>query len=205
MYTCRTDLDIFHEFIESKFIEIDKKSTNKKRNTIIGVIYRPPNGNVKQFTQIVSGILDKIKKENKIYYLLGDYNINLFNIEKHLPTSEFIESLFSYEFMPFINKPTRDTGETATLIDNIYCNHTTNSEIAGLLYTNITDHYPIFYINNKPTVEQSAPSYKRRIYSTRNVARFVESLRNIIWSDVLNCYDPQDCYTIFFLKDQRCV
>ena len=194
----------FDECIESKFIEIDKKSTNEKRNTIIGVIYRPPNGNVQQFTQAVSGILDKIKKENRICYLLGDYNTNLFDIEKHLPTSEFIDSLFSYEFMPFINMPTRDTGETATLIDNIYCNHTTDSEIVGLLYTNITDHYSIIYINNKPTVEQSAPSYRRRIYSTRNVAGFVESLRNIIWSDVLNCYDPQDCYNIF-KKDQRCV
>ena len=100
----------------------------------------------------------------------------------------------------FINKPTRDTGETATLIDNIYCNHTTESEVAGLFYTNITDHYPIFYINNKKTVEESTPRYKRRIYSSRNVLKFVESVRNINWSDVLECFDPQECYTKFFKK-----
>ena len=62
VYTCRTDLDIFDEYIESKFIEIDKKYINKKRNAIIGVIYRPPNGSVEQFTLLLSGILDKIKK-----------------------------------------------------------------------------------------------------------------------------------------------
>ena len=28
VYTCRTDLDIFDEYIESKFIEIDKKCIN---------------------------------------------------------------------------------------------------------------------------------------------------------------------------------
>ena len=49
-------------------------------------------------------MLYEIKQENKICYLLGDYNINLFDMEKHIPTSEFIESLFSYEFIPFINK-----------------------------------------------------------------------------------------------------
>ena len=58
-----------------------------------------------------------------------------------LSTFRFVDVLTSYQQ---VNKPTRDTGETAALIGNIHCNHTTESEIAGLLYTNITDHYPIF-------------------------------------------------------------
>ena len=57
-----------------------------------------------------------------------------------------------------------------------------------------------FYINNKPTVEQRYPTYKRRIYSKRNVAKLVESLRNINWSDLLNCYDHQDRFTLSLKK-----
>ena len=90
MYAPRTDLDIFDDVMESKFIEIDKEVINQKRNVVIGVIYRPPNGNVEQFTLQLSGILDQIKSENKICYLLEDYNINLFSVENHIPTSEFI-------------------------------------------------------------------------------------------------------------------
>ena len=50
VYAPRTDLDIFDDIMESKFIEIDKEVINQKRNVVIGVIYRPPNGNVEQFT-----------------------------------------------------------------------------------------------------------------------------------------------------------
>ena len=163
----------------SRFIEIDKEVINQKRNVVIGVIYRPPNGNVEQFTLQLSGILDQIKSENKICYLLGDYNINLFSMEKHIPTSEFIENKFSYEFIPCINKPTRDTGGTATLIDIIYCNHTSETEMTGLFYTNISDHYPIFRIENQLMKKENNTVTKRRIYSGKNVAKFIESIRNI--------------------------
>ena len=78
MYAPRTDLDIFDDIMESKFIEIDKEVINQKRNVIIGVTYPPPNGNVEQFPLQLSGILNQIKSENKMCYLLGDYDINLF-------------------------------------------------------------------------------------------------------------------------------
>ena len=83
------------------------------------MIYRPPNSDVEQFTSLLSGVLDTVKRENKIYYLLGDYNINILNINKHISSSEFIENFYSYEYVPFINKPTRDIGSSTTLIDNI--------------------------------------------------------------------------------------
>ena len=108
--------------------------------------------------------------------------------------------MFSYEFIPCIIQPTRDTGGTATLIDNIYYNHTSETEMTGLFYTNISDHYPIFRIENQLLKKENNTSTKRRIYSGKNVAKFIESVRNISWSDVITCYDPQECYTMFFKK-----
>ena len=64
----------------------------------------------------------------------------MFGIEKHLSTSEFIKNMFSYEFIPRINKPTRDTGGTATLIDNIHCIDTSETEMTWLFHTHISDH-----------------------------------------------------------------
>ena len=69
-------------------------------------------------------------------YLIGDFNLNLLNAESHHLTSEFLETLYSYSFMPFINKPTRVQKNTASLIDNIFSNSYDNPDsLNGILYS----------------------------------------------------------------------
>ena len=143
-YQCQEDLDVLNECAEALFIEIDKQQMNKPKNIIVGLIYRPPNTNIVDFNSYISDLLMSIKCERKLIYLMGDFNITLLNSEKHLLTSEFLDIMYSFSFYPLINKPTRVGNETATLIDNIYCNdlemyHMFN----GILYTNISSH--IFY------------------------------------------------------------
>ena len=65
-------------------------------------------------------MLSKTKRENKQVYIMGDFNINLLNSEKHNLTSEFLQLMYSNSYLPLINKPTRVTATTATLIDNIF-------------------------------------------------------------------------------------
>ena len=62
---------------------------------ILDVIYRPPNSDFDVFISQLSGLLNTIRKDNKSCYLLGHYDINLFNVDKHQPTAEFVVSLFS--------------------------------------------------------------------------------------------------------------
>ena len=38
-------------------------------------------------------LLDKLSKENKHVFLLGDLNINLLNYNDHQPTNDFLHSL----------------------------------------------------------------------------------------------------------------
>ena len=122
---------------------------NKDHNVVIGVIYRPPDTNINSFIGHVSEILSKIKSDKKLLYIMGDFNINLLNTDKHNATQEFVDNLFSYTLLPAITKPTRVTSHSATLIDNIFCNDiiTNNNVLTGILYTDITDHFPIFYID----------------------------------------------------------
>ena len=61
-------------------------------------------------------------KENNIIYLAGDFNINLLNTDKHVPTSDYLEMLYTYNMYPLINKPTRVKQNSASLIDNIFTN-----------------------------------------------------------------------------------
>ena len=95
------------------------KSQSLKGNIIVGVIYRPPEYNIDIFLSELNVLLDKIAKENKSCYLMGNFNINLTNYHCHASTGEFLDAMYSRMFYPLINNPTRITEHTATLIDNI--------------------------------------------------------------------------------------
>ena len=100
------------------------------------------------FNDYIADILKAIKHENKLMYLLGDYNVDLLNVDKHSLTSEFLEHLYTYFCYPIINTPTRVSNNSATLIDNIFSNSIINNKLFdGILYTDISDHFPIFIIN----------------------------------------------------------
>ena len=77
------------------FVEIDRTKLIKEKNIIIGVIYRPPNTEISHFIEIKKEIMENIKNENKICYLVGDYNINLINVDSHSLTSEFNDIMYS--------------------------------------------------------------------------------------------------------------
>ena len=55
-------------------------------------------------------------------HLSGDYNIDLLKHNVQIPTPEFLDTMFSNSFKPLINKPTRVTSTTATIIDIIFTN-----------------------------------------------------------------------------------
>ena len=42
-----------------------------------------------EFNDMLTPILDKISRENKEGYIMGDFNINLINYETDDPTSQF--------------------------------------------------------------------------------------------------------------------
>ena len=71
-------------------------------------------------TNYLNTLLDKVPKEQKSVFLLGDFNVNLLNYNNHNPTNEFLDSLTSNSFAPNILQPTRITSHSKTLIDSIF-------------------------------------------------------------------------------------
>ena len=121
-FSLRSELNILNDNIESIFIEIDKSLLKFSNNIIIGTIYRPPSCDIHLFMNEISLILNKLNKENKSIFIMGDYNVNLLNSDKNVQISEFIELMYSCSFLPLINRPTRIHKNSVTLIDNIFCN-----------------------------------------------------------------------------------
>ena len=87
-------------------------------------------------------LLDKISKENKSVFLLGDFNVDLLKYDKHAPTNEFLHSLSSHMFLPHIVQPIRISNTSKTLIDNIFSNIHTPSSALGNTTSSISDHLP---------------------------------------------------------------
>ena len=78
-FSKREDLCIFEEYVECVTIEINKSSLNSDKNIIVCVIYRPSNTDTLVLNEMFSDLLDIIRRENKLCYILGDYNINPLN------------------------------------------------------------------------------------------------------------------------------
>ena len=141
-YRERHDLSVNNDdIIESQFIEL-----TKPKNLIVGVIYRPPNDKLELFKNSLSELLQKIDSQKKKCFLMGDFNIDLLKIEENQHTNDILNHMFSSSFFPLISRPTRITSRSATLIDNIFVNSLEDNFTSGLLFTDLSDHLPIFQI-----------------------------------------------------------
>jgi hypothetical protein len=184
-YSLRSDLNTFGVDAETVFIEVNKTIFNGDKNIIVAVIYRAPNRDMKSFNKSFNDVLNKIKNENKSCYLLGDYNINLFNSDSHTQTSNF-----SHNFLPVITKPTRITRYSASLLDNILTHDIINSSIThGIFLTDISDHFPIFAINKKYSLNDKVVSVKKRIVNSRSLQNFTCMIQQHNFEHILEIDD----------------
>ena len=186
--TCnrRDDLSFCYDYVESIFVELDKNTTGHTKNVILGAMYRPPNQDVELFVNSLKLIVDKITHENKISYLMGDFNLDLFNHDTHSSTGEFLNTFLRSTFVPLINHPTRVTSNTCTLIDNIFCNHYQQLENPdqGVFISSISDHYPIFHIDSIQAPEKIDKSNKRRLTNSRTSDKFIQNRSLENWNSV---------------------
>ena len=116
---------------------------------MVGVVYRPnsaPRADVDMFISKIIETQDNISNENKIAYLMGDYNINLLNFVTHQKTNDFVDNVISQGFIPHITKPIRITSNSATLIDHLYSNQNHPNYESGIIVTDVADHFGIFHI-----------------------------------------------------------
>ena len=126
----------------------------------------------------------KISRENKVCYLMGDFNLNLMNYQSSPKTGEFLDSIYSNMFYPLISRPTRITSYTATLIDNIFTNNIDNLMTSGLLFNDLSDHLPIFVIDFDDIwfEDHSDQFVVYRDRNPSNMTRLNDQLGSVDWS-----------------------
>lgn len=196
---CRSDLVFSNkECAESLFVEIIRP---KEKNLIIGVIYRPPNQCPQDFINNLDQLIANISKENKACYIMADWNLDLMKHHCHETTGEFLDIMYSRMFFPLITRPTRITSNTATLIDNIFTNDLNNYSASGLLFTDISDHLPVFTILSDQNQTNNKNTWLTfRDKSANNMAKFKDGLQNATWNDLIGYNDPNSAYGSFLSK-----
>ena len=199
----RPDLCHLDDYMECVTIEVENKSFNMDKDMIVSVIYRPPNTETGVFVETINAFIEKIKPENKYCYLMGDYNINILNFATHSATADFVDSMYSYGFFPLINRPTRITTSSATIIDNIFTNNLfhAGASCQGIFVTDISDHLPIFHINCCQKISQESDIFvSTRNFSFHNRQSFQNALDETDWEEIYSQHDTQSAFTRFYSK-----
>ena len=121
-------------------ITIELFLSNKKR-VIISCLYRPPGSPFDIFNETIEKLFFNKKQD---LFLCGDFNTNLLDYTSH-SVINFVNNLFGLGIFPLIDKPTRITRLTASLIDNIFTNVLNKNITSGIFITDVSDHFPVFY------------------------------------------------------------
>ena len=125
-------------------------------------------------------LLQKISKEKKNVFLLGDFNVDLLKYDKHAGTNEFIDSLSSYMHLSYNLYPTRVTDHSQTIIYNVLSNYVSKEAVCGNLTSTIPNHLPqVLFIPSNPTFLKEAEK-------TLNQTEFATDYFDKGWSNILN-------------------
>ena len=74
-------------------------------------------------------------------------NIDLLQYESHTSTNDFLNTMISNSFLPYILQPTRVTDHSSTVIDNIFSNVTDFVTSSGNITSLVADHFAQFKVS----------------------------------------------------------
>ena len=169
---------------ESLFLKVD---ISAKKFALVGVIYKPPTFSIVNFNSDLARLLTSFRNLSNDLYILGDFNINLLERDTNMHVSNVYNTLSSFSLLPCIDKPTRITQNTATLIDNILISNLNESYTCGILVTDISDHLPVFIIcSTLLDGNKQSPKLLKRDTSVENIAKLRVYLKELNWGCIYN-------------------
>ena len=199
----REDIKIINNHFESNWIEIKNKNC---KNVIVGCIYRHPHDNLdiyNSFLEYLEITFNKLNKENKEVYLCGDFNSDILKIDYQNSYKRFYNLLLSYGLCPLILLPTRIAGNSATIVDNIFTNNSTNNILSGNVVTDLSDHFSQFISVQRLKLDYKLISLYKRDYSKFSEKSFRDDVSiQKFENDFINVNDQ---FNDFFFKLEGCV
>ena len=180
------ELSTCSDDFEALFITI----TNVTNPISVGVVYRPPSGNINKFLDKFENMLEKLPADS---YIIGDFNIDLHDM---IPKShQKFENIFmTNSFSPLISGTTHSRQNCrATSIDNIFTNSNPRNILLSGQLEPLKDHSPIFQISKNVCNTDSENSSNKVTmyyeYSKNNLEKLVELLPQRIPTAKIETFD----------------
>ena len=163
------------------------------KQTIISGIYKSPNSDIKRFSDFIYNNFSDFSVKGDLF-LVGDFNVNI--LIKNSNNDYFIDTIFSMGCFPLVTKPTRYGNSINSLIDNIYCNITYKPVSNGIVFSDISDHLPIFVIydiSNKSNTKHNTYKYIRKL-NGHTIHKFKCSINAFDWKYIYSDMDLELLY-----------
>ena len=111
----------------------------------MGIIYRHPGYDFSEFHVSIIDCIHKLNQSRNKFIIFGDISINLLKYGKDLRVNRYVNEITSLECIIPIDKPTRLTETSSTIIDHFNTNKLLTSIDSKIILSDITDHFPILY------------------------------------------------------------
>ena len=180
------------------------------KHILILTIYRPPDLPVAWF-DTYNDFLNGLFRENKETIICGDLNCDLL---KHPPdnhTKHLIYSCEIHQLTQLIDRPTRITPNSQTLIDVILTTNPENISTQETLHTGLADHQLVYCVtsSHKARPQGIHRTIKARNFKKFNEETFLKDLSECPWSSLEAYDDIDDAYhhwkTLFLdICDKHC-
>ena len=190
-------LSINSNDLECACIEIVRKNA---KNIIVSCIYRPPRGDSHKFLEGIKTLI--CKNQEKPLFLVGDLNMNSLDYSINTIVRDFFNLIFQNGIFPLINRPTRVTKSSATIIDHVLTNTIIDSEVqSGIIKTDISDHFAVFALMRTSLVQPylKKTSIKRDV-NEDSIKYFNSILNSVDWDLITQTTTPDSSYNIFLDK-----
>ena len=117
---------------------------------------------------------------------MGDFNTDLLQYDLHSYTNDFVNSMISHSFLPYILQPSRVTDHSATIIDNIFSNITDFETLSGNITALVNDHFAQFLLIKKCYISYKSCRYYIYDYSNFAKEKFIHDFSLLDWSYLHN-------------------
>ena len=201
VYKLRKDLCSTTNHCESLCVEIINKTT---KYIIIHVLYRTPSGSIKQFENYIKNIIKNKLSKNKSVYFVGDFNLDMNMRHSNTKINNYYNVIYQKGYIQLINKPTRITRESATVIDQIVTKEFKSKIKTGIFKCDISDHFPIFLISQKcDNIYAKKIEKITRQIDEKSIENFNSLLADLNWDNLLDIVHTNKAYNKFLDKLQQ--
>ena len=151
-YDVRNDLKLNLDRCEDFWIQLindkNKKEGSESNNLVIGVVYRHPGSQFKEFEKKMCNIINGLNQNQTNFVIMGDMNINLLKKNIVSNVTNYINNLQGAGCLSLVDRATRVVRRGSrweiSCVSHIYTNLNIDKTETSIITSAISDHFSVY-------------------------------------------------------------